>query len=78
MKTFRVVTYNQDATYTVSLNESGVVDVDGLPADSAENLKASVARYIKKRGLMPVMALDLAVGSYSHLEDVDDSVADPS
>lgn len=76
MKTFRVVTYNQDATYTVSLDDNGVVDVDGLPADSAENLKASVARYIEKRGIMPILALDLAVGSYSHLEDVDDSVTD--
>lgn len=72
MKTYRVNTYNDKTTYDVTIDDEGVVDVDGLLPNSAEALKESVARYVEQRGLMPVVALGLAIGSYSHLTEVED------
>lgn len=71
MKTYRVTTYG-DSVYTVSLDDNGVVDVDGLLPATAEGLKASVSRHMERRGLPAVTALGLAVGSYSDVEEVND------
>ena len=73
MRTYKVITYG-DNVYTVSLDDNGVVDVDGLLPGTAENLKASVSRNMERRGLSPIVALGLAVGSYSTVTEVD---ADP-
>lgn len=70
MKTYRVTTYG-GSVYTVSLNDDGVVDVDGLMPPSAESLKEAVNRHMEKRGLPAVTALGLAAGSYSHVEEVE-------
>jgi hypothetical protein len=77
VKTYRVTTYKDKATYTVSLDDSGVVDVDGLFPETAEALKTTVSGNIERRSLSPITALQVAIGSYSFLEEVsDDSVAD--
>lgn len=72
MKTYKVTTYG-DGSYTVSLDDTGVVDVDGLLSDTVEGLKASVARHMKRRRLSAVTALGLAAGPYSHVEEAEDS-----
>lgn len=72
MKTYKVLTYGE-ASYTVSLDDDGVVDVDGLFPDTVESLKAAVSRHITKRGLSPVTALGLAVGPYSQVTEVDEA-----
>lgn len=78
MKTYRITTYG-DATYTVSLNDDGIVDVDGLLPETANNLKASVERHMERRGFPAITALGLAVGRYSEVEEVtDESVTDSS
>lgn len=78
MKTYKVTTYGE-ATYTVSLNDDGVVDVNGLLPETADNLKASVERHMERRGLSAIVALGLAVGRYSEVEEVtDESVTDSS
>lgn len=76
MKTYRVTTYGEK-TYTVSLDDDGVVDVDGLLPDTTERLKAAVKRHMERRNLSPVTSLGLVIGAYSELTEVDDdSVAD--
>lgn len=75
MKTYRVETYGE-SHYTVSLDDDGVVDVDGLLPESAENLKASVARHMERRNLKAITALGLAVGPYSQVTESDESVTD--
>ncbi len=71
MKTYEITTYDETATYTVTLNEVGVVDVEGLLPETAENLKATVARHMTRRRLRSITALGLAVGPYSHVKEVD-------
>lgn len=71
MKTYKVTTYGE-ATYTVSLDDDGVVDVDGLLPETADNLKASVERHMERRGLSAIVALGLAVGRYSEVSEVTD------
>ena len=76
MKTYRVDTYG-DGSYTVSLDDDGVVDIDGLLPASAEGLKASIVRHMERRRLPAVTALGLAVGPYSYVTELDDeSVTD--
>lgn len=76
IKTYEVSTYG-GRPYTVSLDDDGIVDVDGLLPASANNLKEAVNRHMERRGLPPIAALGLAIGSYSHLTEVDDeSVTD--
>jgi hypothetical protein len=72
MKNYKVTTYGDELSdYTVSLDDNGVVDVDGLLPETAENLKMSVTRHMNKRGLPAVTALGQAIGPYSHLTEVD-------
>lgn len=73
MKTYKVTTYNDKSSYTVSLDDDGVVDVDGLLPASAENLKFSVARRIERSGLSPLAALGQATGGYSHITEVQET-----
>ena len=68
MSTHLVSTYGDQATYTVELDDSGVVSVDGLPKQSEDELKYAVSRYIEN-GLSPVAALGKYVGSYSFVTD---------
>ena len=76
MKTYKITTYG-GGVYTVSLDDSGVVDVNGLLPDDANNLKWSVSRNMDRRGLSPIVALGLVAGSYSTLSEVDlSSVSD--
>jgi hypothetical protein len=76
VKNYKVTTYGE-ATYTVSLNDDGIVDVDGLLPETANNLKASVERHMERRNLPAITALGLAVGRYSEVEEVtDESVTD--
>ena len=70
MKTYKVTAYRGGA-YTVSLDDSGVVDVNGLLPDAANNLKWSVRRNMDRRGLSPIVALGLVAGSYSTVSEVD-------
>lgn len=77
MATYKVSTYNDKTTFTVVLDESGVIGSDDLPADMLENLKMTVERRMSRNGLPAPTALALAVGSYSYVEETD-SVADPA
>lgn len=70
MKTYRITTYGE-SHYTVSLDDNGVVDVDGLLPQTAENLKASVVRHMERRNLPSITALGLSAGPYSLVEEVD-------
>lgn len=72
MTTYTVTTYQDKATYKVTLDETGVVAVDGLTADTAETLKSSVARYMHRNGLPATTALGLAIGPYSFATEADE------
>lgn len=77
MKTYEVKTYNDKATYTVSLDEAGVKGVDGLFPETATNLMETVQRYMERRRLSSEAALVMAIGPYSYISAVDgESVAD--
>jgi hypothetical protein len=71
-KVYRVTTYQDKETFTVTVNEGGVVAVDGLSPALAASLVASVKRFIDRYGLAPVTALGKAVGPYSFVTDVDE------
>lgn len=76
MKTYRVSPYG-GGSYTVSINDRGVVDVDGLSPETAESLKLSVKRHMDRRGLPATTALGLVVGSYATVEvAANESVSD--
>ena len=70
-KVYQVTTYQDKETFTVTLNESGVVDVDGLSSELAASLVASVKRFVDRYGLPPITALGKAVGPYSLVTDAD-------
>lgn len=76
MKTYQVKGYDDRDLYTVSIDDNGVVDVDGLMPQGTELLKYDVERHIG-RGLTATVALQKAIGAYSHLEEIDTSVTDP-
>lgn len=79
MRTYSVKTYQDQATYTVTIDETGVISADGLPDDAVENMKASVARHMARNKLPAVTALGLVVGPYSTVRLVDaESVSDLS
>lgn len=79
MKTYTVTTYDSKATYTVTLDETGVVSATELSESAVEQLKSSVSRLMSRYKLSPVVALDRVVGSYSHLtEEGDGAVAEES
>jgi hypothetical protein len=75
MKTYKVSTYNDAGAYTVSLNDDGIVDVDGLTPQASENLKFSVDRFMTKHNLPAITALGKAAGPYSFVTEID-AVAD--
>lgn len=72
MRTYKVTTYDDKTTYRVSIDDDGVVDVDGLLPKGAETLKFAVERHIKVHKLSPVVALQKAVGAYSYLTEDND------
>lgn len=67
-KTYTVTTYDGKTSYTVTLDETGVVEAD-LPATAFEDLKASVSRSMSRYGLSAITALGRVVGSYSVVTD---------
>ncbi len=70
-KTYVITTYQDKETYTVTLNEKGVVDVDGLPSDLAASLAFTVKRFMGRYEMAPITALGKAVGPYSVVTEVD-------
>lgn len=72
MKTYVVTTYG-NGSYTVDLDENGVVKVDGLLYANADGLRLSVRRHMEKRGLSPIMALRMSVGPYSSISEAENS-----
>jgi len=70
MKTYRV-TSNNKAGYLVTLDDHGVVDVDGLLPSSAEMLKMSVAHYMKTYNLSLLQAFGKAIGPYATAQEID-------
>lgn len=77
MKTYRITTYNNKATYTVSIDETGVVKADGLTGLALGSLKTTVTRYMTKHGFSAETALGLAVGPYSTVDvENDGAVSD--
>jgi hypothetical protein len=70
MNTYLVSTYGDEATYTVTLDESGVSNVEGLPTDAVALLQYSVKRHITN-GLSPITALSKSVGPYSTVTGTD-------
>jgi hypothetical protein len=77
MKTYIVTTYQDKATYTVTLDDTGVVSATELSDSAIEQLKSSVSRLMNRYNLSPVTALDRVIGSYSTLtEQTDSAVAE--
>lgn len=71
-KTYKVTTYQDAATYTVTLDDTGVVSATELSEKAVEDLKNSVTRLMTRYGLTPVVALSRVVGSYSTVTDAED------
>lgn len=74
MKTYKVTPFNDQVSYTVTLDGEGVVSVEGIDEEALATLQAGVNRHIERRALNPVAALTQAVGSYATVEDVTDTV----
>lgn len=70
MKTYRI-TSNNSASYTVTLDDSGVVDVDGISPSLGEILKLSVENYMKSYDLPLLRALGKAIGPYATAVEID-------
>lgn len=70
MKKYKV-TGRSGAPYTVTLDASGIIDVDGLLPATATALKDSVGRNMTTHGLSVLPALSRAIGSYSTAVEVD-------
>lgn len=70
MKTYKV-TSNNEAGYTVTLDDHGVADVDGLLPASAEMLKMTVQHYMKTYNLPLLKAFGKAIGPYATAQEVD-------
>lgn len=70
MKRYRV-TSNNKSSYSVTLDASGVVDVDGLLPSSVETLKFAVDRYMKRYKLPLLRAFGKAIGPYATAQEVD-------
>lgn len=70
MKKYRIQN-NSERSYTVTLGKNGIIDVDGLPVETANALKATCDRHIKKNKLSPAHALGRAVGSYATVIEID-------
>lgn len=73
MKSFKVTSHNQ-ASYTVTLDDHGVADVDGLLPSSAEMLKLSVGHYMETYNLPLLKAFGRAIGPYATAHEVDTEV----
>lgn len=73
MKTYKIHSHADKVTYSVSLDETGVVETDGLSDNLSDLLKHSVERHMTKRGLSAIMALGLAVGPYSTVTEADEA-----
>jgi len=65
-----LVTGPGGGTYTVTLDDSGVVRVDGLFPSSAELLKHGVNRFMTRNKISSLRALSLVAGSYSWVTEV--------
>lgn len=69
-KTYKISTYEDKATYTVTVDETGVISADGISEEATAELQESVSRLMKRYNLSPTTALDRVVGSYSTLSEV--------
>lgn len=69
--TYEVATYDGRTSYMVTIDDDGVIKVDGLTPSGAEVLEFGVLRHIG-RGLPAVQALQKAVGAYSYLTEIKD------
>lgn len=74
MRTYKITTFNGESTYDVTIDETGVVSVNGLPSTTAGDLKSSVSRHMKRHGLPPATALGVSVGSYATIVEADKNV----
>jgi hypothetical protein len=74
MKTYKV-TSNNDSSYSVTLDDHGVVDVDGLLPSTAEMLKMTVDHYIKTYNLPLLRAFGKAIGPYATAHEIDTEVS---
>jgi hypothetical protein len=70
MKRYKV-TSNSKSFYSVTLDDHGVVDVDGLLPATAETLKSAVERYMKRYNLPLLRAFGKAIGPYATAQEVD-------
>jgi len=77
MTTYKVSTYEDKATYTVEMDETGVVSVDGLSDSATELLQYSVKRHMDNLRLSPAKALGKSVGPYSFVTEVTAEVEVP-
>ena len=69
MKTY-LVTGPGGGTYTVALDDFGVVAVDGLPPSSVELLRFGVNRSMTRHKVSALKALGRVAGSYSSVTEV--------
>lgn len=70
MKTYKVTSHNETG-YTVTLDDHGVVDVDGLLPSTSEMLKLSVEHYMKTYNLPLLTAFGKAIGPYATAQEID-------
>lgn len=69
-KTYTISTYADKATYTVTLDDTGILSAEGISEGATDELRDSVARLMKRYNLAPVTALDRVIGSYSTVSEV--------
>lgn len=74
MKTYKVTSHNETG-YTVTLDDHGVVDVDGLLPPTAEMLKSAVEHYMDTYDLPLLKAFGKAIGPYATAQEVDTEVS---
>lgn len=70
MKSFRISSTGK-ASYTVTLDDHGIADVDGLLPATAEMLKMTVRHYMDTYKMPLLLALGKAIGPYATAEEID-------
>lgn len=76
-RTFEVTGPAGGPSYRVTLDETGVVDVDGLLPESVERMKRSVEQTMQRHRLPVLRAFGHVAGSYSTIVEVTDLPVSP-
>lgn len=71
-RVFEVTGPGRAQGYQVTLDETGVVDVTGLPVESVERMKRSVERTMQRHRLPVLRAFGQVAGSYSTIIEITD------